>query len=68
MGELPDDAHAAILAFIAGAHRRHTVSLAELDKVLPARDYSSAEIEDVLALLAQHGIYISDGDGAQVQD
>jgi hypothetical protein len=49
-------------AFVAWSHDRHVVTYAELNRVLPERDYSSREIELILGYLAGHGVWLADDD------
>lgn len=34
------------------------VTMGQLDQLLPKREFSSTEIEDIMAALSEHGIYV----------
>ena len=36
------------------------VTMGQLDLLLPKREFSSTEIEDIMAALAEHGIHITE--------
>ncbi|AID29803.1 hypothetical protein EFV37_24070 [Mesorhizobium loti] len=36
------------------------VTMGQLNQLLPKREFSSAEIEDIMAALSEHGIHITE--------
>ena len=36
------------------------ITMGQLDQLLPKREFSSTEIEDIMAALAEHGIQITE--------
>lgn len=57
---LPRDIKPILEAFVAEAHSRHFVTYADLNGVLPKREFLSQEIEAMLGYLAEHGISIEE--------
>lgn len=55
-GNLRADIQMIVQALISA--REDVVTMAQLDALLPKREFGSAEIEDVFAALAEHGIHI----------
>ena len=56
-GNVPADFQPIVQALI---EKGEDVTFAELDALLPKREVSSAEIEDVLAALAEHGLHVTE--------
>ncbi|QND60077.1 RNA polymerase sigma factor region1.1 domain-containing protein [Mesorhizobium huakuii] len=46
-----------VLALIA---KGRDVTMGQLDQLLPKREFSSTEIEDIMAALSEHGIRITE--------
>lgn len=57
---LPRGTQSILEAFVAWARDRHVVTYADLNRTLPAREFSSQEIEAILHYLAEHGVLIEE--------
>jgi RNA polymerase primary sigma factor len=71
-GPLLDLTDAGVKKFIKAAKARGYVTVDELNKVLPSEEFTSEQIEDVMAMLSEMGINVIDNeeeaeDGAQAE-
>ncbi|MDF2115804.1 RNA polymerase sigma factor region1.1 domain-containing protein [Roseiarcaceae bacterium H3SJ34-1] len=60
---IPDDIKQALAKLVETARdtRRFALTTGELNAVLPDRDLSNAEVEDIYNFLWEHGIEIEEG-------
>ncbi|HYA81399.1 MAG TPA: RNA polymerase sigma factor RpoD, partial [Methylocystis sp.] len=63
-GPLLDLNDAAVKRMIKQAKKRGFVTYAELNSVLPSEEVSSDQIEDVISMLSEMGITVTEGDDA----
>ncbi|WP_417460447.1 RNA polymerase sigma factor RpoD [Kordiimonas sp.] len=61
-GPIVDSAEAAVKKMIAKAKERGYISYDELNNALPTEEMSSEKIEDVMTMLSEMGINVTDGD------
>ncbi|WP_417458211.1 RNA polymerase sigma factor RpoD [Kordiimonas sp.] len=61
-GPIVDSAEAAVKKMIAKAKERGYISYDELNSALPTEEMSSEKIEDVMTMLSEMGINVTDGD------
>ena len=64
-GPLLDLNDAAVKRMIKQAKKRGFVTYAELSAVLPSEEVSSDQIEDVISMLSEMGISVTEGDDAE---
>jgi RNA polymerase primary sigma factor len=67
-GPMLDMSQAALKKMIATAKARGSITYDELNEVLPPDQVTSEQIEDVMAMLSEMGITVTDGDEAEDED
>ncbi|MGF1445661.1 MAG: RNA polymerase sigma factor RpoD [Pikeienuella sp.] len=63
-GPMLDMSQASVKKMIAKAKAKGFITYNELNRVLPSDQYSSEQIEDVMALLSEMGVNVVEDDGA----
>lgn len=64
-GPMGDSTEAVIKAMIAKAKERGYISYDELNEALPTEEMSSEKIEDIMTMLSEMGINVTDGEEAE---
>ncbi len=67
-GPLLDMSQAAVRKMIAQAKERGYITYDELNEFMPADQVSSEQIEDIMAMLSEMGINITEGDEAEEEE
>ena len=67
-GPLLDMSQAAVRKMIAQAKERGYITYDELNEFMPAEQVSSEQIEDIMAMLSEMGINITEGDEADEEE
>ncbi len=67
-GPLLDMSQAAVRKMIAQAKERGYITYDELNEFMPAEQVSSEQIEDIMAMLSEMGINITEGDEAEEEE
>src|SRR5690606_9890173 len=67
-GPLLDLSQAAVKKMIATAKSRGYITIDELNEVLPPEQVSSEQIEDVMAMLSEMGINVTDAEESEEEE
>ena len=67
-GPLLDMSQAAVRKMIAQAKERGYITYDELNEFMPAEQVSSEQIEDIMAMLSEMGINMTEGDEAEEEE